>query len=308
MSMILLSDGVDSGAVWHCGEPFAEQRAVAAGTARVDLSHRDQLLISGPERLTWLHALTSQAFVGLQPGQWTDALILDAHGKIRFGFTGLDDGEAFRLHTEPGQGEALQAWLARMIFMTRVEVTAVSGPLSWGADGWAFASTSSASIGGGSASVVSEGSAGSSSCNAGLWAFEALRIAQGLPRVGLDTDERTIPNELGLFGTALDKGCYPGQETVGRTHTLGRPPRRLVRLSLDGSEDRLPALGSELVLDGKVVGRVGSSALHYEEGPIALGLVKRNVDPAAQLLADGIPTTQEALVDPDVGLHVRPRL
>ena len=76
----------------------------------------------------------------------------------------------------------------------------------------------------------------------GLWAFEALRIARGEPRFGIDTDHRTIPNEVGWIGPAvhLDKGCYRGQETVARVHTLGRPPRRLVLLHLDGSENLLP--------------------------------------------------------------------
>ncbi len=78
----------------------------------------------------------------------------------------------------------------------------------------------------------------------GLWAFEALRIARGEPRLGIDTDHRTIPNEVGWIGPAvhLDKGCYRGQETVARVHTLGRPPRRLTLLHLDGSENRLPAV------------------------------------------------------------------
>jgi folate-binding protein YgfZ len=145
---------------------------------------------------------------------------------------------------------------------------------------------------------------------AGTWAFEARRIAAGVPRVGLDTDHRTIPNEIGLLDVAvhLDKGCYRGQETVARVHNLGRPPRRLVRLHLDGSVDALPEPGAPLELDGKAVGMVGSSARHYELGPIALGMVKRNTPVDAELLADGIAAGQEALVDPEIGLHVRPDL
>src|SRR5207247_667215 len=113
-----------------------------------------------------------------------------------------------------------------------------------------------------------------------------------------------IPNEVGLLGVAvhLDKGCYRGQETVARVHTLGRPPRRLVRLLLDGSVDTLPAAGAALQLDGRTVGMVGGSARHHELGPVALALVKRSVDPAATLLADGIAANQEVLVDPEVGL------
>ncbi len=125
---------------------------------------------------------------------------------------------------------------------------------------------------------------------------------------GLDTDARTIPNEAGWIGPAvhLDKGCYRGQETVARVHTLGRPPRRLTLLHLDGSENRLPAVGAALELDGKQVGFVGTSARHHELGPIALAMVKRNVPLDAQLTVEGMPAAQEVLVDPEVGLHVRP--
>ena len=107
----------------------------------------------------------------------------------------------------------------------------------------------------------------------GTWAFDALRIAAGEPRLGLDTDHRTIPNEAGWIGSAvhLDKGCYRGQETVARVHTLGRPPRRLTMLHLDGSDNRLPARGADLTLGDKTVGFVGTSARHHELGPIALG-------------------------------------
>ena len=85
---------------------------------------------------------------------------------------------------------------------------------------------------------------------AGIWAYEALRIAGRPARFGLDTDHRTIPHEVGWIETAvhLNKGCYRGQETVARVHNLGHPPRRLVFLHLDGSEDRLPAHGDPVSL------------------------------------------------------------
>jgi folate-binding protein YgfZ len=145
---------------------------------------------------------------------------------------------------------------------------------------------------------------------AGMWAFEALRIARGEPRLGLDTDGRTIPNEAGWIGTAvhLDKGCYRGQETVARVHTLGRPPRRLTLLHLDGSPSRLPARGSDLILGERAVGFVGTSARHQELGPIALAMVKRNVALDQELVVDGLAAAQEVVVDPEVGLHVRPSL
>ncbi len=95
---------------------------------------------------------------------------------------------------------------------------------------------------------------------------------------------------MGWIGPAvhLDKGCYRGQETVARVHTLGRPPRRLTLLHLDGSENRLPAGGADVLLGEKVVGYVGSSARHHELGPIALAVLKRNTPVDAQLLTDGI--------------------
>ena len=102
----------------------------------------------------------------------------------------------------------------------------------------------------------------------------------------------------------LDKGCYRGQETVARVHNLGRPPRRLVFLHLDGSVDRLPAHGDPVEMDGRTIGFVGSAARHYEHGPIALALVKRNVPVAAELLAGGVAAAQEVVVSPDTGANV----
>jgi folate-binding protein YgfZ len=142
---------------------------------------------------------------------------------------------------------------------------------------------------------------------AGLWAFEALRIAARVPRFGLDTDHRTIPHEVGWIETAvhLSKGCYRGQETVARVHNLGHPPRRLVFLDLDGSVDRLPAHGSPVELDGATIGFTGSAARHYELGPIGLGLVKRTVPVDATLLAGGVAAAQEVIVPPDAGANVK---
>lgn len=121
---------------------------------------------------------------------------------------------------------------------------------------------------------------------AGSWAAEALRIAAWRPRWGAETDVKTIPHELDWMRTAvhLSKGCYKGQETVARVHNLGHPPRRLTFLDLDGSQHTLPSAGAEVTLNGKKVGQVTSARLHYEAGPIALAVLKRNVDPQAELL------------------------
>ena len=303
-------NGPDAPVAAHYGSFYGEQRALEAGEGFVDLSHRDVVRISGPDRLTWLHSLTTQYLEGLEPGRWTGALILSPQGHIEHGFVGVDDGEAFTAHTEPGAGAALAGFLDRMRFMMRVEVTDVTDELAvtWrparaGDDeGWyaAYELIPRAQL---AEYAEAAGPA------AGTWAFEALRIARGEPRVGVDTDARTIPNEAGLIGPSvhLEKGCYRGQETVARVHTLGRPPRRLTLLHLDGSENVLPEVGSDVTNDdGKVIGRVGSSARHHELGPIALALVKRNGPVDAQLLAGGLAAAQEVVVDPEVGLHVRP--
>jgi folate-binding protein YgfZ len=135
---------------------------------------------------------------------------------------------------------------------------------------------------------------------AGTWALEALRVAAWRPRLGRETDHRTIPHEVDWLRTAvhLHKGCYRGQETVARVHNLGRPPRRLVMLYVDGSPHLLPASGSDVMAGDKRVGQLMTSARHYELGPIALALVKRSLAPTAQLVVDGIDAAQEVIVAP----------
>ena len=115
--------------------------------------------------------------------------------------------------------------------------------------------------------------------DAGSWAWNALRVAAAIPRLGAETDHRTLPHEVGWVGPAvhLAKGCYRGQEAVARVHNLGHPPRRLVLLHLDGSSDELPVHGARVLSEGRDVGWVASSAQHFEEGPIATALVKRSV-------------------------------
>ena len=133
---------------------------------------------------------------------------------------------------------------------------------------------------------------------AGLWAYEAIRVAHRIPRLGWESDHKTIPAEAGFMATAvhLEKGCYRGQETVARVHHLGRPPRRLVLLHLDGvATDQPPAQGTPVTLDGREVGFVGTAVRHFELGMIALAIVKRNVPDDARLqVAESV-----AAIDPD---------
>jgi folate-binding protein YgfZ len=294
--------GIDRPVAAHYGSFNLEQRALESGDGFVDLSHRGVLRVTGPDRLEWLHSLTTQHLTDLAPGEPTIALVLSPQGHVEHAMYAVDDGEAFTAHVEPGSAPALVEWLDRMRFLMQVEVADVTDEVAV-----AWRPTSGYDL---VPRERLEAYAEAAGPAAGMWAFEALRIARGEPRLGLDTDQRTIPNEVGWIPSAvhLDKGCYRGQETVARVHTLGRPPRRLTLLHLDGSANRLPDAGTPLLHDGREVGFVGSSARHHELGPIALSLVKRAVPVDATLDAGGIPAAQEVVVDPEVGLHARPRL
>ena len=202
------ADPPDVGVAAHYGDPYAEQRALAAGQALVDLSHRPVLRISGPDRLTWLHSLVSQHLTALAPGVWTQALVLSPKGQVEHHLHLVDDGEAVLAHVEPGTAEALVGFLRRMQFMLRVEVKDVS-------DQWAVVADPQVRLV--PRPLVWDGPV------AGVMAYEALRVERREPRLGVDTDHRTIPHEVGWLTTAvhLDKGCYRGQETVARVQTSG---------------------------------------------------------------------------------------
>jgi tRNA-modifying protein YgfZ len=316
----------DEGVAAHYGDPMREQRTAEESAGVVDRSGRGVLRITGQDRLTWLHSLTTQHLDGLAVGAGAQALILSPTGHVEHHLTLADDGTAVWVHVEPGTAGSLAEFLDSMRFMMRVEVADVSqdyavltvlGPR--GGDLAAGLDAVAARVNPGpfgtidlivardllpevASELVRRGAAA-----AGMWAFEALRIAARVPRLGLDTDHRTIPHEVGWIETAvhLNKGCYRGQETVARVHNLGHPPRRLVFLHLDGSADRLPAHGDPVELDGAPVGFTGSAARHYELGPIGLALVKRTVPVDATLLAGGVPAAQEVIVPPDAGANVK---
>jgi hypothetical protein len=313
------AEAPDVGVAAHYGEPLREQRRLEEGVGFVDLSHRGVVRVSGPDRLTWLHSLTTQHLEKLPPGEGTTALLLSPHGHVEHALALVDDGSAVWMHVEPGTAPRLVGFLDSMRFLMRVEVADVTDEVAvvWEprTDGPTDAlSRQAADALGGRDLFLPRARlpeyAEQAGPPAGLWAYEARRIAARVPRAGFETDHRTIPNEVGWLETAvhLDKGCYRGQETVARVHNLGRPPRRLVFLHLDGSVDRLPAHGAPVTHDGREVGFVTSSGRHFDLGPVALALIRRNVPVEATLLADGVAAAQEVIVPPDVGLHVRPRL
>ena len=325
--------GVDTGVAAHYGAPTREARRLFAGQAVADLSHFDILEITGADRQSWLDTLSSQRINGLPVGASTQALLLSVQGRIEHEMKILVDEERLLLIVEPGRSAALEEFLNSMRFMLRVQVKNLSathgvlaatrtipsaGSLIWEdpwpgvtPGGWAYSREDHPGAQRPWFLHIVELEALEECVGeeqlAGMMAVEALRIAAWQPRFGAEIDDKTIPHELDWLRTSvhLSKGCYKGQETIARVHNIGHPPRRIVFLDLDGSMHTLPAEGSEIKMGERTIGRITSTALHFEEGPIALGVIKRNVDPGEVLsVVDGetsYPASQQVIVATDAG-------
>lgn len=299
----------DAAVAAHFGDPTREQR-VEAGL--VDRSHRGVLKLTGPERLTFLHNLSTQYLLDLEDGQATQALLLSPHGHIEHHLWVTAFDNALWLDVEPYSMEPVREYLLKMRFFTQVEiepaplkvystVTFAQGdvlpvpPPKFATGVVPPRPTSLYEVeplpGGfrrGPDYLVSSPEGLPDLPRVGLWAYEAHRVAARIPRVGVDTDHKTLPSEVDLTGVAvhLEKGCYRGQETVSRVHHLGRPPRALRLLHLDGIiTDHLPVPGTPVTQDGRAVGFIGTAVRHFELGPIALGVLRRNISGDAPLIA-----------------------
>jgi tRNA-modifying protein YgfZ len=327
---VVADEGLDAGVAAHYGDPLREQRLLEEGLAVVDLSTHGVVTVTGPDRLTWLNSLTSQKLDDLAPRTSVEALLLSPHGHIEHDLHVVDDGSSTWLVVEPGTAGDLVQYLDRMRFMLRVEVADVTDrwavvgepvaresaegePVAW-VDHWPRTGPVTAVYGAADDAHPGRGRAWrevvvpredlatvlADRPRAGTWAVEALRVAAARPRHLRETDHRTIPHELDLLRTAvhLQKGCYRGQETIARVHNLGRPPRRIVLLHLDGSGHTLPASGTELSNGERVVGRLTTVARHHELGPVALAVIKRNTPADALLDAGGVAASQDLLVTP----------
>jgi tRNA-modifying protein YgfZ len=323
--------GPDAGAVWHYGDPLGEQRAASDAAVVVDRSHRAAITLTGGERKPWLHNISTQHVSELPDGTVTENLSLDGQGRVEDHWIQTELDGVTHLDTEPWRGEPLLSYLRKMVFWADVVVepadlavlsllgpqladTRVRDTLGVGSlpaehaavllpDGGFLRRMPGRHVG--LDLVVPRAQAvkwrqrlvDAGLRPAGVWAYEAHRVAALRPRLGVDTDERTIPHEVGWIGTAvhLDKGCYRGQETVARVHNLGKPPRMLVLLHLDGSTDR-PATGDPVLAGGRAVGRLGTVVDHVDEGPIALALLKRGL-PADTALTTGADAQVAAVID-----------
>jgi folate-binding protein YgfZ len=323
--------GRDAGVSWHYGDPLREQRVLSTGAGVIDRSNRDVLVVPGEDRLGWLHSICSQHLTALADGDSTEALVLSPHGHVEQHWQVTELAGTVWLDTEPGAAPAVLDYLRKMQFLKRVEPADVSadwavlslvGPATATVlalarlpipepagratalpDGgfvrrmaWPGADAADLVVPRDRAQSVVEALVSVGAARAGLWAFEALRVEARRPRLGFETDHRTIPHEVEWIGTAvhLDKGCYRGQETVARVQNLGRPPRRLALVHFGGESDTLPGPGSAVEVDGRTVGFLGTAVHHHELGPIGLAVVKRALSADTMLLIDG----QTAAEDP----------
>lgn len=332
--------GPDAGAAWHYGDPLGEQRAAETDAVLIDRSHRAVLTLTGKDRQTWLHNISTQHVSELPDGASTQNLSLDGQGRVEDHWIQTELGGTTYLDTEPWRGEPLLQYLRKMVFWSEVTpdtadiaVLSLLGPRLadkgvldvLGVDELPNERTAVPLATGGFARRMPGASVGAIELDllvprrdadgwrnrlaaagvrpAGVWAYEAHRVAALRPRLGVDTDERTIPHEVGWIGgpgegaVHLDKGCYRGQETVARVHNLGRPPRMMVLLHLDGSVER-PSTGDAVVAGGRAVGRLGTVVEHVDLGPVALALVKRGLPPDTALVT-GAQADVAAVIDAD---------
>ena len=300
MTAVYVEEGPDKGAVWHFGEPNKEQRALLEGKAWADLSHLSVIAVSGEDRLKWLHDLTTQYLLDLQAGQWLPAMILDPQGHVEFQFNLVDDGSTTWLVIDPSYVQGLIEYLQKMKFMLRVDVHNASAEYAvFRAPGLPTDIGGPLALVPRSEIIEMEEAFGTAGIQIGTWALDAERVAAGRPRHGIDTDFKTIPNELGVLNNAVHmaKGCYRGQETVAKVYNLGKPPRRLVMLHLDGHAVVMPPSGTPVMNGDVQVGFLGTVARHHELGPIALALVKRTTPVDSQLMVGGVAASQQIIVE-----------
>jgi folate-binding protein YgfZ len=314
--------------------PLVEQKEFIAGLSAVLLEEKSVLVVDGVDRLSWLNDLFSQSLLDLKPGVSVEALWLDAQGRIVRDFHIVDDGEKSWLITYSKDIDSLVLQLPRMVFRAKVSIQDVSAEYSvvatWNkevsntvvvwqdpwpdttAGGWRYGlkPTEPWEYRESLVPISSVDAVWKEFKHCGTMALDALRVAAMRPTGPNEIDEKALPHEFDWLATAvhLSKGCYRGQEAVAKVHNLGHPPRRLVFLHLDGSAHALPDLGDEIFgLEDVAIGKVTSVGQHYEMGPIALGLVKRNTSLDIELkvvntaTGEELSATQEVIVPVDAG-------
>ena len=309
----VLDEGPDAAVPAHYGAPLREQRHLLDGTAVVDLGHFELLEVRGADARSLMTTITTQVLDGTPVGASSSLAVLSPQGRVEhLASAVVIDEDALLLIMDPGARAGLRRYLEMMRFAARVELTdrddlrtlgalspaaevlpqlGLPEPVAVWSEPWPQLAPGGVAYGPdpedpvGAVLTVLDGAALEQlpwrrEHLAGMSSWEALRIADHRARGAREVDGRSIPHELDLLRTTVHttKGCYRGQETVAKVLNLGQPPRRLVMLHLDGSQDMPVAAGGEVRLggpEGKVIGTVTSAGLHVDLGPIALAVVRR---------------------------------
>lgn len=309
--------------------PFVDQRRLVGGDAAVSVP-AGIVRVTGADRHDLLNATLTQNMLAIAPGESREALQLDGNGHIERVLGVVETEDATLLLATGKSGADLAAWIDARVFLEDVRAVDAGsdyavwgavrplGPLAW-VDPWPAVAPGGTTY-------------GEAEPPAWAWALTLLPAGDkpGLDAVPLDTldpiraaahrpalaevDDRSLPHELGWMRTAvhLDKGCYPGQETVAKIHNVGHPPRRLVGLHLDGSASVFAEAGDRVWLDDREVGTVTTAGNHFEDGPVALAVISRSirVDATLEVVHDGthIAATQVVIVPPSSGGTASERL
>jgi len=230
--------------------------------------------VAGPDARDYLQRMVSNDVEALQIGDAAPALLLTAKARVIAPLVVLRRGEEdFLLLTEPELRAAVQSLLTRMRLRARVEIEPEehrSVLVFGGEDGFATDFP-------GARELLDSGLEPTIDADE----LERRRIEAGVPRWGRELDDRVLPAEAGLDATHISftKGCYPGQEPVARLHYRGKANRALRVLELQD----VPAYDTELLHDGKVVGRVTSAARRPDGSVVALAYVRVEVPDDAPL-------------------------
>jgi folate-binding protein YgfZ len=250
---------------------------------RAALRPRSYVRVSGPGAEDYLNRMVSNDVAALGPGESCEALLLTPKARVIAPLVVLRRGhEDFLLLTEPELGERVRAELLRSRFAAKAEIELEEH-------------VSHVVFGGEGIPTAEYGEPAAEVLDAELEAtvtadeLELLRIRAGRAAWGKEVDDRVLPAEAGLVERAVDfgKGCYPGQEPIARLHYRGHANRGLRVLALD----ELPAPETELVYDGKTVGRITSAAA-ADGGAVALAYVRREVPEDAELEVGRAKATQ----------------
>jgi len=312
-----------AGVAWHYGDPLGEQRAAHDGGIVVDRSHRRVLKVSGPDSAGFLNNLLSQKVDDAPDGFAASALDLDIQGHILHHADLVRVGGDFYLDLPDAQAVTFADFLRRMIFWSQVEVddtdlavltllgpALVDAPADRGVPtlaartvGWGGIARRDLLVERADLPAAVDALVNGGATLAGLMAFTAERVRALEPELAADLDDRSIPHEVPAWigrgdhagAVHLEKGCYRGQETVARVENLGRSPRLLVMLQLDGSAPETPTPGTAITATGggRAVGRLGTVVHDCDYGPVALALVKRSALDGQLLIGD-----VAAMVDP----------